>query len=112
VRSTETVRNWTFVEPATERKNVRCTQVPRFYMHICNGTGFVEDKEGVELVDADEARRRATMSASDVMTADIRDGRLDLTSFIEVENEAHELLFTLNFADAVTVTHQHKPKGG
>lgn len=81
-------------------------------MHICNGNGFLEDDEGVELADQREARRKATLSARDMMTADIRDGRLDLTSFIEVENEAHELLFTINFADAVTVTHKHEPKNG
>ena len=72
-------------------------------MHVCNGNGFVEDEEGVELPDDATARREAIAAARDVMAADLRDGQLDLTSFIEVENEAHELLFTITFGDAVTV---------
>lgn len=81
--------------------------MPRFFMHICNGTGFIEDVEGVDLPDALAARQRALAAARDVMVGDIRDGTLDLSSFIEVEDEAHKLVFTLTFADAVKVTHKH-----
>jgi hypothetical protein len=77
--------------------------MPRFFFHICNGHGFVEDEEGVELPDAPAVRRNAVEAARDVMAGDLREGRLDLTSFIEVEDEAHRLLFTLTFAEAVTV---------
>lgn len=76
-------------------------------MHICNGNGFVEDVEGVELDGEPTARRRATATARGVMMADIRDGQLDLSSFIEVEDETHTLLFTLTFAEAVNITHRH-----
>jgi hypothetical protein len=37
------------------------------------------------------------------MAADLRDGRLDLTSFIEVEDQGHNLLFTIAFGDVVKV---------
>jgi hypothetical protein len=77
--------------------------MPHFYFHICNGHGFVEDEEGVDLPDEPAARRKAVEAARDVMAGDLREGRLDLTSFIEVEDEAHRLLFTLTFAEAVTV---------
>jgi hypothetical protein len=77
--------------------------MPRFYFHICNGHGFVEDEEGVDLPDEAAARRNAVEAARDVMAGDLREGRLDLTSFIEVEDDAHRLLFTLTFAEAVTV---------
>ena len=73
-------------------------------MHISNGHGFIEDEEGVELPDDAAARAAAVAAARDVMTGDLREGRLDLTSFIEVEDGAHKLLFTLTFAEAVTVT--------
>ena len=43
------------------------------------------------------------------MAADLRHGRLDLTSFIEVEDEAHRLLFTLSFSEAVTVNSSDDP---
>jgi hypothetical protein len=86
--------------------------MPRFFMHICNGSGFVEDLEGVELRDETTARASATAAARDVMMGDIRDGRLDLSSFIEVEDEEHKLLFTLTFADAVRVTGRRQGRPG
>ena len=85
--------------------------MPRFYMHICNGTGFVEDMEGVELPDEATARAKAIEAARDVMAADLRAGELALTSFIEVEDEGKRLLFTLTFADAVQIKAQHRPPG-
>lgn len=76
-------------------------------MHICNGQGFVEDEEGRELADDAAARAEAVAAARDVMASDLREGRLDLTSFIEVEDEAHALLFTILFADAVEIRAEH-----
>lgn len=78
--------------------------MPRYYMHICDGTGFVEDEEGVELLDDATARRKATEAARDVMANDLRAGELDFSSFIEVENENRQLLFTVQFTDAVKLT--------
>jgi len=72
-------------------------------MHICNGTGFVEDEEGRDLPDEATARSEAILAARDVMASDLREGQLDLNSFIEVEDEAHKLLFTITFGDAVNV---------
>ena len=89
----------------------------RYFMHICNGTGFVEDEEGVELPDRDAAYARAVASARDVMAADVRSGLLDLTSFIEVEDEHRTHIFTLTFADVVKITNhgeasEQSRKGG
>jgi hypothetical protein len=81
--------------------------MPRFFMHVCNGNGFVEDQEGVELANGDLARVRAIEAARDVMAGDLRRGELDLSSFIEVEDEEHNLLFTLHFSEAVKLTARH-----
>jgi hypothetical protein len=35
------------------------------------------------------------------MAGDVREGHLDLSSFIEVEDAARILLFTITFADAL-----------
>ena len=77
--------------------------MPRFFLHVCNGTGFLEEEEGVELADEAAARKAAIAGARDLMASEIRDGVLNLASFIEVEDEAHEHLFTLTFAEAVRV---------
>jgi hypothetical protein len=82
----------------------------RYYMHICNGSGFVVDEEGRELADDATARLEAVAAARDVMAGDLREGRLDLASFIEVEDEAHNLLFKLMFGDAVTITDRSRDR--
>ena len=72
-------------------------------MHICDGHGFIEDEEGRNLADDAEAREEAVAAARDIMSNDLRNGLLDLTSFIEVEDETGKLLFAVTFAEAVTV---------
>ena len=81
--------------------------MPRYYMHSCNGHGFTEDQEGIDLPDREAAMRKAVEAARDVMADDVRSGLLDLTSFIEVEDEQHKLMFTLTFMEAVTISHQY-----
>jgi hypothetical protein len=43
----------------------------RYYLHICNGTGFVEDEEGAELPGDQEARHLAVQGARDLMSSEI-----------------------------------------
>ena len=72
-------------------------------MPVCDGNEFVEDEDGRELPDDATAQREAVAAARDMMAGDLRDGFLNLTSFIEVEDDAHNLLFTVRFAEVVTV---------
>lgn len=81
--------------------------MPRFYFHVCNGTGFVQDEEGQELPDLEAARAAAIKSARSIMASDVQRGALDLSSFIEIEDEASQLLHTLCFGDAVDLTKRH-----
>jgi hypothetical protein len=78
--------------------------MPQYYFHVCNGNGLVEDEEGQELPDLETARNAAIRSARDIM---VRNGMLDLSSFIEIEDEHHQLVDTLGFADAVDLTQRH-----
>jgi hypothetical protein len=86
--------------------------MPRFYFHVCNSTGFVQDEEGQKLADVAAARKVALVSARDIMAADVRAGELDLASFIEVEDESREWLFTMMFLDAVDLKGQERPPHG
>jgi hypothetical protein len=45
----------------------------------------------------------AIRSARDLMASEIRDGEMNLSSFIEVEDADHRHLFTLSFAEAVNI---------
>ena len=46
--------------------------MPRFYLHLCNGTGFTEDDDGVELAGLDAARAAAIAALRDVMAGELR----------------------------------------
>ena len=80
--------------------------VPRFYFHLCNGLEFAEDAEGVELADYAAARRNAVRSLRGVMSGDLLNGNVNTASFIEVEDEKHELIETVSFADVVQLRNE------
>ena len=77
--------------------------MPRFYFHVCNGTGFVQDEEGQELPDVQSARLSAVQGLRDIMASELKDGLLKTASFIEIENSQRELLMTVPFSEAVAV---------
>jgi hypothetical protein len=80
--------------------------MPRFYLHVCNGNGLTEDDEGHELPGLEAAREFAIKSARDVMAAEMRDGLLNLASFIEVEDEARKHLLTVPFEEAFRIVRE------
>jgi hypothetical protein len=77
--------------------------MPRFYFHVCDSSGFVEDEEGRELADVETARSEAVKGARDIIAAEIQTGTLVLSTFIEVEDEHHTLLFTVAFEDVLHI---------
>jgi len=78
--------------------------MPLYYMHVCNGTGFVEDQEGHELPDLAAAQREAVKGLRDILAADLKEGEIKMTSFIEVEDEARTLLITVTAEEVVKFT--------
>jgi hypothetical protein len=80
--------------------------MPVFFFHLCNGNGFVEDEEGQELSDAPTARTKAVEAMRDLISGEVRNGTLNMSSFIEIEDDHHELIETVTFADAIAVDTQ------
>ena len=78
--------------------------MPRFYLHVCNGDGFTEDLEGIELPDLATARQRAIEGLRDIMASELKSGHLNMASFIEIEDADHELVLTVPFIDTVKIT--------
>lgn len=78
--------------------------MPIYYLHICNGTGFVEDEEGSDCADLEAARQAAAEGLRDILAGELRDGALNTASFIEIEDENHKLVATVSFQDVVRVT--------
>ena len=78
--------------------------MPLYYLHVCNGTGFVEDQEGHELPDLAAAQRVAVEGLRDILAADLKEGEIKMTSFIEVEDEARTLLITVTAEEVIKFT--------
>ena len=59
----------------------------RFYFHLNDGKSVLIDSEGVELPDPAAAAQRALDSARDILSAEIREGRVPLDMHLAVEDE-------------------------
>ncbi|MEO7178307.1 MAG: hypothetical protein ABIW83_05645 [Allosphingosinicella sp.] len=77
--------------------------MPRYFFHVCNGTGFTEDEEGREVENAEAARHIAIKEARVIMADELRDGVMHLSSFIEVQLEGSGDSFVVPFSDAVEI---------
>ena len=82
--------------------------MPMFYLHVCNGEGFAEDDEGSELPDLQAARARAITGLRDIMSSEMKQGLVNMASFIEIEDENHRLLATVEAQEAVTLRKERK----
>lgn len=80
--------------------------MPLFFMHLCNGDGFVEDETGTEHQDLAAARGNAVRSLRDVTADEARGGKIFAASFIEIEDDVHRHVATVSFADAVQISHK------
>ncbi len=78
--------------------------MPRFYLRLGIGARLTEDEEGCDLPDLAHARRRAIEGLRDVLAGELRRGNIDLSSFIEIEDENHALVMTVPLSEAVRVT--------
>jgi hypothetical protein len=80
--------------------------VPTFYLNFCNGSEVAEDEEGVELSDFAVAHRQGVNGLRDVMAGDLLRGDLNTASFVEIEDEQHQLLGTVFFKDVVELRNE------
>lgn len=77
--------------------------MPLYYLHIYNGSGFVEDSEGQELNDLDAARAEAVEGIRSVLASEVLKGSLDLRGRIEVVDGRGAVLAIVPFSEAVAV---------
>ena len=76
--------------------------MPKYFMHLVDGTDVLLDPDGVELA-ADKVAPYSLLQARDCMAGDVRDGRLDLSFSIEVRDDRGELVHTLPFSRAIDI---------
>jgi len=76
----------------------------RYFLHLRDGSDEVLDDEGIDYPDMDAVRAAVVKSARDVMAGQIRDlGVLDLRFRIDAENEVGDTVYSLRFADAISI---------
>ena len=77
--------------------------MPVFYLHVCNGNGFTEDTEGQDFADLAAAQQTAIKGLREIIAGEMQVGELDLGSFIEIEDDNHEMVATVLFEHAIRV---------
>ena len=77
--------------------------MPRFFFHLHNDIE-ARDPEGRELPGIDAAREAATLDARELAAETVSEGRLNLSHFIEVTDQAGAVLFRVTFGDVVAIT--------
>jgi hypothetical protein len=77
--------------------------MPRYFFNLHELTAVILDDTGVERTTLDAVQFDAIRAARDVMCGDLRGGRLDLSSRIEVLDESGGIALSLPFRDAVEI---------
>lgn len=76
----------------------------RFYFHIRDGSGLIEDPDGSDLPDLDAARAEALASAREILANRLRSGEVLDGQSIEITDAAGEVLATVPLKDAIRWT--------
>lgn len=76
----------------------------RYFLDLHECEDITRDPEGIERAGIDEVRAEARRAARAVMCGEMVEGRLCLSCSIEVRDEAGNVVLSLPFREAVTVT--------
>jgi hypothetical protein len=74
-----------------------------FYFNLHTPRGDTLDEEGQEHPDVEAAHKAAIAKARDLLCAELQQGELHLSSYIEIVDERRQPVFTLSFDEAVTI---------
>lgn len=76
----------------------------RYFLHLRDGTDELLDPDGREFASMEALAIYATLSARDLLAGELqKDGTLDLRQRLDAEDEAGQIVYTLQFKDAVTI---------
>lgn len=84
----------------------------RYFFHLRNSFGYVEDEEGEDLPGLDAAREAAINSIRSIVGEDIKSGVADLRGTIDVADETGRSLLQVSFDEAVEVRMGPPPSDG
>ncbi|HEX8526210.1 DUF6894 family protein [Allosphingosinicella sp.] len=73
----------------------------RYCFHIYNGNRYFVDELGRDCPSDAAARELALVDARSIMRPESRDGALNLSSFVEVQNKDEAATFIVDFSEAL-----------
>jgi hypothetical protein len=77
--------------------------MPRYFFHLYNDIE-ARDEEGSILPDSEAARKKAIAEARNMMAVELQEkGAINLSHWIEVEDELGETVAIVKFGDAVKI---------
>ena len=77
--------------------------MPRFFFHLHEGQ-YLVDEEGLELADLSAARQRARDCVLDILSAEVKQGHLNLNNRIDIADESGAVVEGLLFRDALKIS--------
>ncbi len=75
----------------------------RYYMQLRDGTDHLLDPEGIEYADIDALKKKVLLAVRDLISEDVKGGVIDLRFRIDAEDRDGVIVYTLDFADAVSI---------
>jgi hypothetical protein len=82
--------------------------MPRFFLHLRDGTDQILDPEGIVYENEEAMRRFVLDNARDTISQEIRSsGTIDLRYRIDAEDDAGNIVYSLPFTEAVSILREH-----
>jgi hypothetical protein len=75
----------------------------RYFFHVHNGIGLIDDEDGRELPDLGRAREEAIKGIRSIVSDEVLQGRIDLSGRIAIADETGAPLCTVKFEEAFEV---------
>ena len=75
----------------------------RYFFHVHNGIGLIDDEDGRELLDLGRAREEAIKGIRSIVSDEALQGRIDLSGRITIADETGATALTVKFEEAFEV---------
>lgn len=75
----------------------------RYYLQLRDQTGQLLDPDGLEHEDLDNLRKQVLLAVRDMLSEDVKSGVIDLRFRIDAEDRHGVIVYTLGFAEALTI---------
>ena len=75
----------------------------QYYLQLRDGSDQLLDPDGLEYADLDELKRKVLIAAREMLSEGIKGGVIDLRFRIDAEDHDGTIVYTLGFAEAVSI---------